>query len=95
MPTYFSKFPMTFESAVENCTNRNASPISPISKQENEKISEMVGGRELWLGIDAGAWSQQRKKLNGELNITVEGIKRVFDYRAYQGTDFLRDHNAQ
>ena len=83
---------MTFESAVKNCTSRNASPISPISEQKNEKINEMVGKREIWLGVDAGAWSQQRKKLNGEISITIEGVKRVFNYRAYQGTIFFRDH---
>ena len=86
---------MTFELAIKSCSDRNASPISPKSKEDNEKITKMIGRRQIWLGIDAGAWRQRRKKLKGELNITVEGVKRVFDYRAYLGTDFLSENFPQ
>ena len=83
---------MSFELAVKSCSDRNASPISPKNKNDNEKIKGLIGSKSIWLGIDAGAWSQRRKKLKEELNITVEGVKRVFDYRAYLGTDFLSEN---
>ena len=86
---------MSFESSIKCCGDRNASPISPKNKNDNDKIKGMIGRKSIWLGIDAGAWSQRRKKLKGELNITVEGVKRVFNYRAYLGTDFLSENFPQ
>ena len=53
---------MSFESSIKSCSDRNASPISPKNKNDNEKIKGMIGRKSIWLGIDAGAWSESATK---------------------------------